>query len=69
MAHVKQICNYTIARLFEKILLIRIRSEAFGCGLLRNELFGFRTEHSTSLQLACLVRMTRNSVEKRLRFS
>jgi len=70
MAPAKQVCNYTIARLLEMILLIGIKSDVSGCGLLHDELFGFRTEHSTFLQLAgLLVRMTRNFVEKRQRFS
>jgi hypothetical protein len=57
----------TIGMLFEKILLSRILSELSGCGLLRDEQFGFRPKHSTSLQLARLVeRVTRNFGEKRL---
>jgi len=57
----------TTGKLFEKILLTRILHEVNVCGLLRNEQFGFRPEHSTSLQLACLTeRITRNLGEKRL---
>jgi len=57
----------TIGKLFEKILLARILHEANVRGLLRNEQFGFRPEHSTSLQLGHLVeRITRNFGEKRL---
>jgi hypothetical protein len=57
----------TIGKLFEKILLIRILHEVGERGLLRNEQFGFRPRHSTSLQLARLVeRITRNFGEKRL---
>jgi len=44
----------TIVKLFEKILLTRILHEVKVRGLLRNEQFGFRPEHSTSLQLARL---------------
>ena len=57
----------TIGKLFEKILLTRILHEVNVRGLLRNEQFGFRPEHSTSLQLARLVeRIIRNFDEKRL---
>jgi len=57
----------TIGKLFEKILLSRILHEVNVRGLLRNERFGFRPRHSTSLQLARLVeRITRNFGEKRL---
>jgi hypothetical protein len=53
--------------MFEKILLSRILSEVSGRGLLRDEQFGFRPKHSTTLQLARLVeRVTRNFGEKRL---
>jgi hypothetical protein len=45
----------TIGKLFEKILLSRILIEVSGCGLLRDEQFGFRPKHSTTLQLASLV--------------
>jgi hypothetical protein len=51
----------TIGKLFEKILLSRILSEVSGRGLLRDEQFGFRPKHSSSLQLVRLVeRVTRN---------
>jgi hypothetical protein len=59
----------SIGKLFEKILLARILHEVSerGCGLMRDEQFGFRPRHSTSLQLARLVeRITRNFGEKRL---
>jgi hypothetical protein len=57
----------TIGKLFEKILLSRILIEVSGRGLLRDEQFGFRPKHSTTLQLARLVeRVTRNFGEKRL---
>ena len=42
-------------KLFKKILLSRIVYEVTGCGLLRNEQFGFRPKHSTALQLAHIV--------------
>jgi len=57
----------TISKLFEKILFSRILHEVKVRGLLRNEQFGFRPRHGTSLQLARLVeRITRNFGEKRL---
>ena len=57
----------TIGNLFEKILLTRILYEVVERVLLRNEEFGFRPKHSTSLQLARLVqRITRNFGERRL---
>jgi hypothetical protein len=57
----------TIGKLFEKILLSRIPSEVSERGLLRDEQFGFRPKHSTTLQLARLLeRVTRNFGEKRL---
>jgi hypothetical protein len=57
----------TIGKLFEKILLARILHEVNGRGLMRDEQFGFRPKHSTSLQLARLVeRIARNFGEKRL---
>jgi hypothetical protein len=56
-----------IGKLFEKILLTMILHEVGVRGLLRNEQFGFRPRHSTSLQLVRLVeRITRNYSEKRL---
>jgi hypothetical protein len=42
----------TIGKLLEKILLARILKEVSERGLLRDEQFGFRPKHSTSLQLA-----------------
>jgi hypothetical protein len=57
----------TIGMVFEKILLRRILTEVNERGLLRDEQFGFRPRHSTSLQQARLVeRVTRNFGEKRL---
>jgi hypothetical protein len=57
----------TIGKLFEKILLARILHEVSERGLMRDEQFGFRPRHSTSMQLARLVeRITRNFGEKRL---
>jgi hypothetical protein len=58
----------TIGKLFEKILLTRILYEVGG--LLRVEQFGFRTSHSTSLQLARLVeRITRSFSENLLTYA
>jgi hypothetical protein len=56
----------TTGKLFEKILLSRILSEVSGRGILRDEQFGLRPKHSSALQLARLVRVTRNFNEKRL---
>ena len=57
----------TIGKLFENIFLSRILHEVNVLGLLRNEQFGIRPRHSTSLQLARLVeRTTRNFGVKRL---
>ena len=57
----------TIGKLFEKILLARFLYVVNECGLLRDEQFGFRLGHSTSLQLARLVeRIARNFGEKGL---
>ena len=56
----------TIGKLFEKILLARILHVVNERRLLRDEQFGFRPRHSTSLQLARLERITRNFSEKRL---
>jgi hypothetical protein len=57
----------TIGKLFEKILLSTILSDVSGRGLLRDEQFGFRPRHTTTLQLARLVeRVSRNFGEKRL---
>jgi hypothetical protein len=57
----------TIGRLFENILLARILHEVNVRGLMRDEQFGFRPKHRTSLQLVCLdERITRNFGEKRL---
>jgi hypothetical protein len=57
----------TIGELFEKILLARMLHEVSERGLMRDERFGFRPRHSTSLQLARLVeRITRSFGENRL---
>ena len=57
----------SIGKLFEKIVLARILHEVSERGLMRDEQFGFRPRHSTSLQLARLVeRRTRNFGKKRL---
>ena len=51
----------TICKLFKKTLLAKILHEARKCGLMRDEQFGFRPRHSTSLLLANLVdRITRH---------
>jgi hypothetical protein len=55
-----------VGKLFEKILLARILHEVSERGRMRDEQFGFRPRHSTSLQLAHLAeRITRNFGEKR----
>ena len=55
----------TIGKLFEKIMPTRIVYELGQHGLLRDEQFGFRPRHSTSLQLARFVeRITRNFGER-----
>jgi len=57
----------TIGKLFEKILLARILHVVNERGLMRDEQFGFRPRHSTSLLLARLVdRIIRNFGEKSL---
>ena len=57
----------TIDKLFEKIQLARILHVVNERGQMRDEQFGFRPRHSTSLQLARLVeKITRNFGEKRL---
>ena len=57
----------TIGKLFERILLTTILHEVGERGLLRDEQFGFRPRHSTSLQLARLVeRITKNFGERRM---
>ena len=55
----------TIGKLFEKILLARILHVVSERGLMRDEQFGLRPRHSTSLQLARLVEITRNFGEKK----
>ena len=57
----------TIGKVFENILLSRILSEVSRRVLLRDEQFGFRPKHSTSLQLARLIeRVSKNLGERRL---
>jgi hypothetical protein len=57
----------TVGKLFVKILLTRFLREVNERGLLRDEQFGFRRKHSTTLQLARLVeRVNRNFDERRL---
>jgi hypothetical protein len=57
----------TVGKLFEKILLTRVLREINERGLLRDEQFGFRPKHGTTLQLARLVeRVNRNVDERRL---
>jgi len=57
----------TTGKLYEKIPLPRVLNEISERGLMREEQFGFRPRHSTSLQLAHLVeRITRNFGEKRI---
>jgi hypothetical protein len=57
----------TIGKLFENILLARIQYVVNEPGLLRDEQFGLRPGHSTSLHLARLVgRIARNLGGKRL---
>jgi hypothetical protein len=57
----------TVGKLFENILLTRVLREVNEHGLLRDEQFGFRSRHSTALQLARLVeRVNRNFDERRL---
>jgi hypothetical protein len=57
----------TIGKLFENILLAKILHVVNERGLMRDQEFGFRPRHSTSLQLACLVeRIARNFGKKKL---
>jgi hypothetical protein len=57
----------TIGKLFEKILLARILHEVSERGLTKDEQFGFRPRHSSSLQVALLFeRITRNFGKKRV---
>jgi hypothetical protein len=44
----------TVGKLFERILLARVLREVSEGGLLRDEKFGFRSRHSTTLQLSRL---------------
>jgi hypothetical protein len=57
----------TIGKFFEKALRTRVLREVKERGLLRDEQFGVRPRHSTTLQLACLVtRVSRNFDRRRL---
>jgi hypothetical protein len=57
----------TVSKFFENILLSRVPQEVKERGLLRDEQFGFRPKHGTTLQLARLVeRVNRNFDEGRL---
>ena len=56
-----------MGKLCETILLTRILNQVSKRGLMRDDQFGFRPRHRTSLQLARLVeRITRNFGEKRI---
>jgi hypothetical protein len=55
----------TVGKLFEKILLARVLREVSERGLLRDEQFGFRSRHSTTLQLARLVERVNGNVDER----
>jgi hypothetical protein len=50
----------TVGKLFGKILLTRVLREVNERGLLRDEQFGFRPRHNTTLQLARVERVNRN---------
>jgi hypothetical protein len=52
-------------KVFEGILLSRILNEVSGRGLLRDEQFGFRPKHSTTLQLARLIERATGSFGKK----
>jgi hypothetical protein len=57
----------TVGKLFEEILPSRVLREVNERGLLRDEQFGFRPKHSTTLQLARLVeRVNRHFVARLL---
>jgi hypothetical protein len=57
----------TVGKLFEKALLATVLREVNESGLQRDEQFGFRPRHSTTLQLARLAeRVNRNFDERRL---
>lgn len=58
---------HTTGKLFESIPLVRFLCEVDGFGLLRNEQFGFRPKHCTTLLSTCLVeRVSRKLGEKKL---
>jgi hypothetical protein len=57
----------TVGKLFENILLPKVLREVNEREFLRDEQFGFRPRHSTTLKLARLVeRVNRNFEERRL---
>jgi hypothetical protein len=47
----------TVSKTFEEIVLARVL-RLNECGLLHDEQFGFRTRHSTAIQLAALLKMS-----------
>jgi hypothetical protein len=56
----------TVGKLFEKTLLARVLREVSERGFLRDDQFGFRPRHSTTLQLARLVeRVNRKNFDER----
>jgi hypothetical protein len=55
----------TVGKLFERILLARVLREVSERGMLRDEQFGFRPRHSTTLQLARLVKRVNRSFDER----
>jgi hypothetical protein len=58
----------TIGKLFERMLLTKILFEVGRRGVMRNEQVGFRTKHSTALQIIRFVeRVSRNLRAKRLK--
>jgi hypothetical protein len=56
----------TVCKVFEKILLFRVFREVDKRGLLRDEQFGFRSRHSTTLLLARLLHRVNRNDERRL---
>jgi len=54
-----------VGKLFEKILLNRILHEVNERGMMRDEQFGFRPMHSTSLHLARLILRLPETLAKR----
>jgi hypothetical protein len=55
----------TVGKFFENILLSRILREINERGLLRDEQFGFRPKHSTTLQLARFVERVNRNFDQR----